>query len=1020
LTTAIEQLAGIGDWRMPIPGREIVLSATACRLLGVEGAPPATLEELIGLCHPEDQTLLREACDRLLSSSGTGRFELDVRMPVAGRLAWFRHCAQIDRGPAGDAPTLIGVLQDVSWHQQALQDATAQLKAQVQTERDRLKAAASAGIVGVWDWDIPRDVLVWDEVMYRLYGLKPEDFGGAYEAWTSAVHPDDRAGAEAAIAAALRGEHDYEYVFRVIWPSDGSTHYIKAAASTVFDENGKALRMVGVNHEVTEQIAREQALKEAIRAALEANAAKSEFLARMSHEIRTPMNAVIGLSAMGMELPDLPLRAAEYMKRIHQSSAALMSLLNDILDFSKIEARQIDLTPEEFELEALINASTDLFALAAHQNGLQLVTNIDQDLPKFLVGDAIKLGQILNNLLGNAIKFTPSGQIMLSARRLPTSHDREARFVRLQFSVQDTGIGIAPKSVGDLFLPFSQANGSISRRYGGSGLGLSISQRLCELMGGHIQVTSKPGVGSTFSFELELPIADTQVGSTVGSQLLYHRVLVVDDVAQERQVIVDLLERWHVDVVQACGGHEAIEWLSRSFGTAGQPFDLVLLDWDMPEVGGREVARRILELTAENAQRRAPVMLIMAAVSDRERVTREVEDLKFVKLLLKPITASRLLSALSAAPGASSPPVAGPTPQMQRLRAAPIAGAHVLLVEDTADSQLVATDMLEGLGLRVTVATNGQQALELLQQTSVDVILMDVHMPVMDGLQATRLIRKREELAHVPVLAMTAAALAQESADCAAAGMAEIITKPIDTETLLSALLRWVKHRESATVTPTETAQAAAPAVALKEAFPEIAGIDSADASRRLMGDATLFHAVLATASTGLESTLQAAVAAVQQGHRAEAANLIHALRGSLGNLGAREAWALAARSESGLRSTEPPAPTADLQELERAVTALASAIRQHLTSHPLAAPHSPQQAPGDQTTPAAPFAAALASLLALLDVHDIKALEYWHALEPAIETRMGLGFCDRLRAAMTALDFTEAAKLLRPLDTAA
>ena len=500
-------MAGIGAWRMPMAAGLLTLSANACRLLGLEGPPPTTLDGLVALCHPEDRHLLREACDQLSSSAEGGRVEVEVRMPVAGRQAWFRHCAEIDRGPAGDAPALIGVLQDVSWHRQALRDATDELKAQVQTERDRLKAAASAGIVGVWDWYIPQDVLVWDEVMYRLYGLEPKDFGGAYEAWTSAVHPDDRAGAEAAIAAALRGEHEYEYVFRVVWPRDGSIHFIKAGAHTIFDESGKAVRMLGVNHEVTEKINREAALKEATRIAIEANIAKSEFLARMSHEIRTPMNAVVGLSAMGMELPGLPHRAADYMNRIHQSSTALMSLLNDILDFSKIEARQMELGPQKFELEALIDSTTKLFALSANQKGLQLLTDIDPALPRLLVGDAPKLGQILNNLLGNAIKFTASGQVCLRVRRLPSRNDRDELGVRLQCAVQDTGIGIAPQSVGELFLTFSQADGSISRRYGGSGLGLVISQRLCEMMGGRIEVDSRLGAGSTFSFELDLPVA---------------------------------------------------------------------------------------------------------------------------------------------------------------------------------------------------------------------------------------------------------------------------------------------------------------------------------------------------------------------------------------------------------------------------------------------------------------------------------------------------------------------------------
>jgi PAS domain S-box-containing protein len=385
MITAIERIAGIGDWRMPVSGRLITLSANACRLLQVDGTPPDTLDGLIALYDAQDQSLLREACARVLSGSEEKRFEVDARMKVAGREVWFRHRAEVCPAPPDGTVTLICVFQDVSREKiDGLE--VARLRAQAQSEKDRLQAAASAGIVGVWDWDVTHNVLAWDEVMYRLYGLKAGDFGGAFEAWTSAVHAEDRAGAEEAIAAALRGEREYEYLFRVVWPTDGSTHFIKAVSRTSFDASGKAARMIGVNYDVTEQMDREQALKDATRVAEEANRAKSEFLARMSHEIRTPMNAVIGLSAMGMELPDLPPVAADWMRRIHQSSSALMSTINDILDFSKIEAHQMDLDPQEFELEALIENSVDLFGLAAHQKGLQLVIDVDQALPRFFGG----------------------------------------------------------------------------------------------------------------------------------------------------------------------------------------------------------------------------------------------------------------------------------------------------------------------------------------------------------------------------------------------------------------------------------------------------------------------------------------------------------------------------------------------------------------------------------------------------------------------------------------------------------
>lgn len=1018
MITAIERIAGIGDWRMPASGRLISLSANACRLLRVEGMPPDTLEGFLALYDAQDQSVLRDACARVLSGSEENRFEVDARMNVAGREVWFRHRAEVCPDPADGTATLICVLQDVSREKTDALEA-AGLRAQAQKEKDRLQAAASAGIVGVWDWDVTHNVLAWDEVMYRLYGLKAEDFGGAFEAWTSAVHPDDRAGAEEAIAAALRGDREYEYLFRVVWPGDGSTHFIKAVSRTSFDASGKAFRIIGVNYDVTEQIEREQALKDATRVAEEANRAKSEFLARMSHEIRTPMNAVIGLSAMSMELPDMPLAAADCMRRVHQSSSALMTTIDDILDFSKIEAHQMDLDPQEFELEALIENSVDLFGLAAHHKGLQLVIDVDQGLPRFVVGDAPRLTQILNNLLGNAIKFTESGQVLLSVRRLPSAGERNAHSVGLHFSVRDSGIGISPENIAGLFQPFAQADVSISRRFGGTGLGLVISQRLCELMGSSITVESQPGVGTTFSFALDLPIGQKRPAPLDATRLLFQRVLVVDDLAQERQTIVSLLEHWNVDVVEAGGGREAIELISRSLDGGGKPFDLVLLDWDMPEVDGLDVARWVRKFAAD-AQLPATPLIVMVTALDREQLMREARGLKLEDFLQKPITASRLLQTLCGRRAARLPRSSWSALQEQHRRAAPIAGAHVLVVEDTADSQLVARMMLERLGLRVTVAGNGQQALDLLEDTAVDIILMDVHMPVMDGLQATRLIRQREALDGVPVLAMTAAASPADRRDFAAVGMADVITKPVDPAALLELLLLWVKPRTTATDMSAENERPDAEIPTSADGFPEIAGIDRLDAVRRFLGNVTLFHSLLVRASTECESQVHAAMSAAQRGDRAEAAHQVHALRGSLGNLGARDAWVLASRVESSLRSNDVPPPAADFHELEQAVTTLATAIRQHLTNQAASAPVESPTGVAGGATPAVPDAAALQTLLALLDVHDVKALECWQAIQPAIEARKGADSCAPLRAAMAALDFTEAARLVRRMEAGA
>jgi PAS domain S-box-containing protein len=301
----------------------------------------------------------------------------------------------------------------------------------VSRANERFLTATTAGGVGVWDWDVPNNLLVWDEVMYQLYGLQEADFGGAYEAWSVAIHPEDKAATEADIQAALRGEREYAPRFRVVWP-DGSIHHLKAASRTTHDAEGRPLRMIGVNYDLTNQVAVEEALARAKVDAEAANRAKSLFLANMSHEIRTPMNAVIGLSALGSSLPDLPPRIAEYLKRIHSSSLALLSTLNDILDYSKLEADRVSLEQTEFDLDELLENIIDLFALGAESKGVELVLGVEPGLPAALLGDPLRLGQVLNNLVGNAVKFTEAGHVRLRVTALPAATSAHAR---LKFAI---------------------------------------------------------------------------------------------------------------------------------------------------------------------------------------------------------------------------------------------------------------------------------------------------------------------------------------------------------------------------------------------------------------------------------------------------------------------------------------------------------------------------------------------------------------------------------------------------------
>ncbi len=916
----IEHIAGIGSWEMALPARTMTWSASACELLFAQTVPAATFDEFLRCCHPDDRAAVSLAFDAALQDDAHAPLRVEHRAEVSFSTRWFVQRAEARRDAAGQLTALAGVLRDITDEKQATAELT--------RKAELLEMATAAGGVGVWDWDINHNVLVWDAVMYRLYGLKPQAFSGAYQSWMSALHPQDKDRVDSDIRAALRGEREYRPRFRVVWP-DGSVHHLKAAARVSFDARGNAVRMTGVNYDLSDQVAIEEALERARTAAEAANRAKSAFLANMSHEIRTPMNAVTGLSALGLGLPDLPPKATEYLSRIHTSSKALLLIINDILAYSKLDAERVVLEQVEFSVTDVLNEVVNLFALGAHEKRVELILAIDPKLPERVVGDPLRLGQVLNNLVGNAVKFTESGHICLHADMTPPQPGDATSLVRLRLAVEDTGIGISQPDIAQLFKPFTQADVSISRRFGGSGLGLVISKRLLELMGGEIDIDSKPGQGSIFSSVLPLTVAARPVGTLTNTeQLVGQRMLIVDDNGCARRTLGDMLAAWGVNVTEATSGADAIKRIERSGREPGQTFDVALIDWRMPEMDGLKVARWIHEAVAAGSLAKVAIV-IMATAFDQDALLAESRGLRLDGVLSKPLLAAAVLDTLlnlgqlRHARLPSGDPLAGLFE-----RAAPVHGAHVLVVEDLADNQWVARDMLERMGLRVTVADHGEQSLQLLEKTPFDLVLMDLQMPLMDGLETTRRIREREELAELPILAMTAAVLDHDREACEAAGMKGIVGKPIEPTALLDELLKWIKP-------------AAAPASATPEAFafPVISGIDSADAARRMLGNAELFHRLLVESGTACDAAMLQAQAALARGDRAEAAARIHALRGMLGNLSANVALRLAELAEAGLRSTDDPPPAVDLQPLDKLVAELAVAIRAHLALTPETGP---------------------------------------------------------------------------------
>ncbi len=672
---------------------------------------------------------------------------------------------------------------------------------------------------------------------------------------------------------------------------DGRLLDVQLKSAIFKDDQGELAGLIVIHRDITLRKQAEEELKKR-EAAEAATRAKSEFLANMSHEIRTPMNAIMGLTEL-MLRTDLTTKQQEYLSKVQISSRSLLGIINDILDFSKIESGKLEIEYTDFNLEDVLDNLSSMTSLKAQEKGLEVLFSIDRQVPIDLVGDPLRLGQVLINLTGNAVKFTEAGEIVVVVGLAPGSGTDDSSLVTLKFSVRDTGIGLTPEQIEKLFQPFSQADGSTTRKYGGTGLGLAISRRLTELMGGGISVVSEPGKGSTFTFTARFGIRThaTEKRPAVPLDCAGMRVLVVDDNATSREILSETLTAFSFDVTQAASGQEALMELKSA--NQDSPYELVLMDWKMPGMDGIEAARQI---KANRSLNPVPAVLMVTAYG-REEIIRQAEKVGLDAFLVKPVNQSVLFDTIMDTLGRPEAGIPRPLLQKKDRRKAlkHIAGARILLVEDNEINQQVAMELLKIEGLVVTPADNGKVALDLLAATGpdnrFDVILMDLQMPEMDGFEATRAIRDDERFCDLPVIAMTAHAMGGQREKCLAGGMDDYITKPVDPDELHVALDRWIKpgikRRSFMELAPDDEQQ---PVSGGFEVLPgSLPGFDIEFGLRRVGGNTNLFGKLVHAFCVKYADIVQELQTALAAGDREQVTRTAHAIKGVAGNLGALE-----------------------------------------------------------------------------------------------------------------------------------
>ena len=874
---------------------------------------------------------------------------------------------------------------------------------EIRTSEQRLNIALDASNTGIWSFNMQGSQNVYlSEQWYRQLGYSSSDFEKGDDPFEILMHPDDKEQVTSTLDEHGKSDVDeYEKEFRLKSKS-GEYRWIRSKGKvTARDENTLGVNMTGVHMDITEQKKAAQELQAAKELAEEATKAKSDFLANMSHEIRTPMNAIMGMTGLALAT-DLTAKQTDYLNKVYNSATSLLGIINDILDFSKIEAGKLDIEYAGFFLDDVLDNVTNLIALKAQDKGLEFLFHTTPDVPNALVGDSLRLGQILINLANNAVKFTDKGEIVISAEVV----EENEKDIKLKFAVRDTGIGLTEEQIGKLFQSFSQADTSTTRKYGGTGLGLTISKSLAELMGGEIWVESTYGEGSSFVFTV---VFQRQEGEAKKPKISPEdirgmRTLIVDDNVTSRQILRGMLESFSFEVDEVNSGEKALEKIGDSNET---PYELILMDWQMPELDGLQTSARIRNDHTLEIQ---PKILLVTAFG-RDEVMQQAEQADLNGFLTKPMSPSTLFDAIMAAfgKGGVSTRKRSAAYEIDTEALKNIQGAKILLVEDNEINQQVAQELLQNAGFVVDIAENGQIGVDAVEKEKYDIVLMDLQMPVMDGLTATREIRKKHSLEELPILAMTASAMTSDREEAMAAGMNDHVAKPIEPKLLFNALLDHIEAGDR--VVPEHLKKTADAAPEDTQDIPDnLPGVDTKTGLMRVGGVAKSYRSLLKKFNQNQADAIEQIRNSLEKNDIELAIRQAHTLKGVSGNIGAMELHEQAKVLEERIKEHEAGISTSILDQTQSALKQVVNSIDSLEETPDDSQGLQPQELDPEVVTP------ILKELLSFLEDDDTEAAEIVETLKPHLAGSPAQKKLNHLDSLIGGYDFEGAIELLQEI----